>query len=117
MQKYVNYAKAMNAAQDVVGWVSTRVAAHVETTKHENQTEIEHVIDYLCSEDRPERVSRMSYAQAVEKAKAWVDQLAKKWAEIQETESDTETVLDFGDGFRIVKLVGENAYKREGNLS
>jgi len=31
-------------------------------------------------------------------------------------ESDIELIKDFGDGFKIIKLVGENAYKREGFL-
>ena len=72
------------------------------------------LIDFLVQTDK--KVERMSYEQALKLTTAWDKAQQKKGKSIEEKPEDTETVLDFGDGFKVVKLVGENAYKREGFL-
>lgn len=113
--KYLEYAKTFGASEEVQFWIAHNLVNYLEKNP-EVQDEIEHIIDYLISKDAPARLRGMAYAEAKSNAEKWVKAQAKKGEDIKETDKDTETVLDFNDGFRIVKLVGENAYKREGFL-
>lgn len=114
-QEIIKYAKGMNCAQDVFDWIEKHLAAHLKKNDLE-QGEVEHIIDYFASDKRPERLAKMSYEQAKANTEKWNKALAKKGKDIEELEADVELLKDFGDGFRIVKLVGESAYKREGFL-
>ena len=82
----------------------------------QNHDEIEHIIDYLNSPEAPQRLEKMSYAQAKSNAEKWLKTQIKKGKTIEEVPSDFEVFLDFNDGFKFVKLLGENAYKKEGFL-
>ena len=116
MDKYIKYAHALNATAEVIAWITHTLANHLQKTE-EDQTEIEHIIDYLLSDSAPKtNLTAMSYADALRNTKKWTKILIKKGENIQETESDTEVAIDFGDGFKIVKLLGKNAYEREGYL-
>ena len=113
--KYLEYAKHLEADEFVVKWVKTTLKNYLE--KNDPSTEeVEHILDFLVSDKAPKRISPMSYLEAKTAAEKWNKTLQKKGLGIEEKESDTEIVLDFKDGFKIVKLVGENAYKREGFL-
>lgn len=115
MEKYYNYAKHVGCAHDVQTWIKNHLAAHLKTNA-EDQTEIEHILDYMASDKRPKRISKMSYEQAKSNTDKWNKTLIKKGSAINEAPEDVETIKDFGDGFKIVRLIGENAYKREGFL-
>ena len=110
---YTNYAKHIGADEYLLKWVSTvlknEIAKESKTTE-----EVEHILDYMVQCNK--KVERMSYAQARKLTEAWDKTQQKKGNNIEELLSDTEVVLDFKDGFKIVKLIGENAYKREGFL-
>ena len=58
----------------------------------------------------------MSYKQACSNTEKWNKALIKKGNNIIESDSDTEIIKDFGDGFKIVKLISVNAFEREGFL-
>lgn len=113
--KYLEYAKTFNASEEVIYWVEHNLTNHLKSNP-ENQDEIEHTLDYLISSDAPKRLKAMSYEEAVKNAEKWLKAQQKKGQDIKEKPEDTEVVLDFKDGFKIVKLIGENAYKREGYL-
>ena len=115
LQEIIKYAKGMNVDQDVFTWIDSHLKAYLEKNNPE-QSEVEHIIDYFASDKRPKRISKMSYDQAKSNTDKWNKALIKKGSAIQGLEEDTEVIKDFGDGFKIVKLVGENAYKREGFL-
>ncbi|MEK9694532.1 MAG: PcfJ domain-containing protein, partial [Candidatus Poseidoniales archaeon] len=102
----------MDLSEDKIAWVNTHLGKH---EKEITTDEAEHIIDFLASDAAP-RVARLSYKDAKIKADAWSKKLQDEAAQIHEAPEDTEVVLDFGDGFKIVKLIGENAFKREGNL-
>jgi len=108
----IKYAEGLGADQKVIDWVE------LQLSKKEgiNQSEIEHVIDYLISDKGPKRLERATYYQMKKKSELWTKSLEKKGLGIIEVEKDTEVVLDFKDGFRIVKLIGKPAYEREGFL-
>jgi predicted nucleotidyltransferase len=101
--------------EEVKLWVSKNLKNYLEKNA-ENHDEIEHIIDYLNSPEAPSRLQKMSYLQAKSNADKWLKSQVKKGKAINEKESDIEVFLDFGDGFKIVKLIGENAYKKEGFL-
>lgn len=113
-----NYlAQAMN--DEVRNWVSKNLKNYLtkmsENLDQDNE-EVEHIIDYLNSTEAPNRLQKMSYLQAKANSEKWLKTQIKKGKTIQEAESDFEIFLDFGDGFKFVKLLGENSYKREGFL-
>ena len=102
-----NYAKGIGANEAQIQWID----------KHcidKPQSEAEHIIDYLV--DKNPKLDCMTYAQAKSNCDKWLRTQMKKGSHIKESPKDIEVVLDFGDGFKFVKLVGENAYKREGLL-
>jgi len=111
----IKYAKAMQVQEDVINWIETHLFAYLEKNKAD-QTEVEHIIDYLASDKRPKRLSKMSYEQAKSNTEKWNKALIKKGKNIIEKEDDVELIKDFGDGFKVVKLVGKAAYEREGAL-
>src|SRR5690606_31665496 len=113
--KYTAYAKHVNAQDDVLKWLNTTLKSHLASST-ENQTEIEHIIDYMASDKRPARIGRMSYEQAKTNTDKWNKALIKKGAAIKETDDDVKIIKDCGDGFRIVQLLGKSAYEREGFL-
>jgi len=114
-ENYRNYAKHLNANEFVIKWIDTVLGSYLEKSKKDIPTEeVEHIIDYLIQADK--KISRMSYADAKTNASKWTKSLQKKGEHIEESKEDTEIVLDFKDGFKIVKLIGKNAYEREGYL-
>jgi hypothetical protein len=58
----------------------------------------------------------MSVEQARKSAEQWTRSLQKHGRNIGETEADTEVVLQLRNDMRLVRLVGEAAFKREGYL-
>jgi hypothetical protein len=112
LNKYLEY----NTPNDEVkNWVRTVLAARIK--KHgENQVEFEHILDFLTSDKASTRLRKMSYEQAKVAAEKWNKTLMKKGAHIDESESDLKVVKKWADGFKFVKLVGPNAFKREGYL-
>ena len=113
METYIKYAEHIGADEFIIKWVKTTLKNYCE----KNQTtteEVEHVLDFLVMEKR--KVSKMSYEQAKKLSDAWLKTQIKKGNDIEEKPEDTKVVLDFKDGFKIVQLIGQNAYKREGFL-
>ena len=102
------YAQGMNASKEIIDWLGKRLPENYD------QSEIEHIIDYLVAENP--KLTTANYEQIKKNADKWLATQIKKGNNIKETSEDTEIVLDFKDGFKFVKLVGKNAYKREGFL-
>jgi len=113
LQNYLNYAKHVDGDQFVLAWVEKTLGNHLKKATATTE-EVEHIIDYLVQTDK--KISQMSYVEAKSNAEKWTKTLQKKGEHIKETAKDVKVVLDFKDGFKIVKLVGENAFKREGFL-
>ena len=115
MNQFIEYAKHVGLGSFGIKWVQNVIGA--KSKKEELKTEeVEHIIDFLSSDAAPKRIGKMSYDQAKKSAEKWMKTQIKKGSAIKELPGDTETILDFGDGFKIVKLIGQNAYKREGFL-
>jgi len=81
MDKYIGYAKHLSAREEVLKWINTNLKNYIGkygTKNLENQTEIEHIIDYLISEDAPKRLKKMSYSEAKKNTEKWNKSLIKK---------------------------------------
>jgi len=112
----INYNE--QAANDEVRyWIAHNLQNYItKNPERENQGEIEHIIDFLNSPESPRRLMKMSYAQAKKGAEKWLETQKKLGNDILESTEDTEVCIDFEDGYKLVRLKGENAYKREGYL-
>jgi len=104
-----------SANNEVRNWVNVNLRNYLKDNA-ENVTEIEHIIDYLNSDKAPKRLRKMSYEEAKNGAEKWTKSLIKRAADIVETEEDVETIIDFKNGVKLVKLIGKNAFLREGKL-
>jgi hypothetical protein len=113
IQQYIDYAQHIGADEYLLDWIDTTLKNYL--LEHQPSIdEVEHILDYLVQTDK--KISKMSYDQARVLSDKWTKSLQKKGANIIEKPEDIEIVLDFKDGFKVVKLVGKNAYKREGYL-
>lgn len=102
---------------EVRNWVETVLPARDRKNLPMEQTEVEHIIDFLNSDKAPTRLSKMSYDQAKAGAEKWTKTLIKKADNIVETDEDVKVILrSRKTGFRLVRLIGEAAFKREGAL-
>ena len=115
MEQYKTYAIGLGANLTIVRWLEKTLGKYLVIEKPSTE-EVEHIIDYLMSDVAPVRISQMTYDEAKRGAEKWNATLIKKGEHIKETATDTEVVLDFKDGFKVVKLVGKNAFEREGYL-
>jgi len=97
-------------------WISHNLKNYLEKNV-ENISEIEHIIDFLHSDAAPKRLKKMSYREANESAVRWVKTMVKKGSKLEDVEDvDYDVVLDFNDGFKLVKLKSKLAFDREGSL-
>ena len=126
MNNYKNYINGLcnktETREELTLWVDTVLTNYLKENP-ENQGEIEHILDYFIAKDKKLskrnkklRLKKMSYKDAKRLSKEWVEKMNKKAGEIVETEDDVSELKKLGNGLRLVKLVGENAYKREGKL-
>jgi hypothetical protein len=109
-KELIEYAKGISCKEDVFEWIDKRVPDNF------NIGEVEHILDYLGSNKRPKRLDRATYEQMKSNSDKWILSLRKKGNGIIEGSEDVEVVLDFKDGFKFVKLIGQKSYEREGNL-
>jgi len=101
--------------EEVKYWVEHNLANYLKKNP-ENQTEVEHIIDFLNSDMAPVRLRKMSYSEAKNGAEKWTSLLVKRGNSIDETDADVKKFIRYKSGYKWVQLVGENAFKREGAL-
>ena len=114
INKYINQTQNT----EIINWISHNLKNYLEKNP-ENVGEIEHIIDcfnYKASKGKKLKLKKMSYEEAKALSEKWVKTMIKKAGNIVETEDDVTLFHDFKDGMRLVQLVGENAFKREGKL-
>lgn len=99
--------------EEILQWVNTTLAKHIDKT---TLGEAEHILDFLKSDRAPKRLRKMSFTQARESAHKWTEALKKRGQDICETEADVDTVKQYKNGARWVKLISKASYLREGNL-
>lgn len=114
MDELLNYAKGMNANEEVIGWLNTVYKNY--SARNPTSHEIEHIIDFLVSPVAPTRLRKMSYADAKRKSDEWSKSQQKKGKDLVDSDDDIEMIHDFNDGTKIVRLKTKNAFQREGFL-
>lgn len=95
-----------------VEFVNLVLVPHAEKNPVET-SEVEHILDFLFA-NKVKDVSKVSYRHFVDKAAKWQKKLEN--VKVKDDSDGIETVLDFGDGFRFVKLVSKDSYEKEGKL-
>ena len=115
MNKYINYIKNFqcNNLEQVEKWINSNLNNYL-TKNVENQDEIEHILDYLCSNIAPKRLNKMSYDEAKSNSEKWLKSMIKDNKNIVEKESDTKIIIELSNGFKWVQLISELSYKNEG---
>lgn len=114
MDELIKYANGMNANDEVLFWLNT--VGKSAAKKGTSFSYIEHVIDYLVSSQAPPRLRKMSYLDAKRKADEWSAKNQKNGKNLVDTSDDIETIHDFLDGSKIVRLKTQKAFEREGFL-
>ena len=114
-QKYQTYINLFSPApKEVSDWVNSNLKNYLEKNP-ENQTEIEHILDFLLSESSPQKLKKMSYEEAKKGAEKWTKSLQKK-GELKEKRGAVKTLKKWSNGYRVVKLKTKESYEREGKL-
>jgi len=115
MENLFNYLQSINGEAEVHNWLNTTGKKSLSKNLT-NYAELEHIIDYLVSDDAPKRLRKMSFKDAKRKTEEWMLRNQKKGRNLIDDESDLETIYDFNNGNRIVKLKTKKALQREGFL-
>ena len=112
MDKYIKYINEFhNWNSNEIYFIENQLAKHLETEK-EDQTEIEHILDFLY--DTKKTLNKIWYKTILKKADARTKQLLKKTTKDNEKKwEDYEIVKDFWDWFKFVKLLSKDSYDNE----
>ena len=101
--------------EEISFWIKHNLSNYLEKYP-EITSEIEHILDYFVAHNEPLKLRKISYSQARAASEKWIEQLNKKSNEIIELDEDVKVVLNFEDDYKLVQLIGEDAFKREGTL-
>ena len=95
---------------EVSQWFEKRLEKETSVTLGQ----AEHVLDWIEAENPP-KLYKMTWPEAFKATEKWTKTQEKKDNDIAESKTDTTLFMKVGK-FKIVQLVGENAFKREGHL-
>lgn len=114
MKIYTDYAKQFDEkCEAITSWINSTLKNYAK--KHTlNQGEVEHILDYLAHTKKD--IYGMQYDAAKLNSEKWVNAMNKKASNIVEVDNDIKVEINFNNGFRLVRLVNEAAFKREGLL-
>lgn len=114
MEKYLQYIKEFQENNKAgLFFVENQLKKHLENNP-ENQTEIEHILDFLYSTKKVYK--NIGYSTIKEKADKWSVELQKVSVKDNEKEGvDYEVIKEWSD-FKMVKLLSKDAYQREGKI-
>jgi hypothetical protein len=101
---------------EVKYWIEHNLVNAIKSKALVTNSEVEHIIDYLNSDSAPSKLRKMSYQEALHNAEKWSNALIKKGLLLSDKDEDIKLIAELEDGFRIVELVTQAAYTREGSL-
>lgn len=81
-------------------WLKMHLQSFIEKDNKIEHSEVEHIVDYLKSEQSPRRLARLGVQQAKEQSEKWTVRLNKKFKNFSKIESD--------DSVKIFKTYGNN---------
>ncbi len=115
MKKNIEKFLRPDLNEKTVHWIKNNLINHLNKNE-ENYNEIDHIVDFLSSEKCPNDIKRLSYEGARVLSDKWITFLTKQSEHFIELDNDIKTIIDFNNGFKIVQLLGKNAFSREGKL-
>ena len=115
IEQLEEYAKHLNANQEVICWLKTAGKKALSEGKID-VSKMEHILDFLVSSAAPNRLQKMSIDDAKRKALEWSESQQKKGKNLKDNDEDLETLHDFKNGTKIVLLKTKAALQREGFL-
>lgn len=115
MDNLISYAKSLNSSQEIIYWLNTTAKKALKEQKT-NESQLEHVVDWLNSNAAPQRLRKLSISDAIRLSDKWMQSNQKKGKDLVDTKEDIEQFMKFKDGSVIVKLVSKKAFEREGFL-
>lgn len=115
MKQILAYANQLSATDEIINWLNTTAKKAIQK-QNTTLESLEHIVDFLVSNQAPNRLQKMSIEQATRKAKEWSESNQKKGKDLIDSDEDIEVIHRFSDQSTIVKLKTKNAYKREGFL-
>ena len=115
IEQLEEYAKHLSASDEIIAWLRTTGKKALKT-EQADVFSLEHILDFFVSESAPIRLQKMSIQDAKRKAEEWSSANQKKGRDLVDDIEDVETIHDFGDGTKIVRLKTKNALQREGFL-
>lgn len=114
MDRFVDYAKSLNANQDVLSWLATAGAKALKNQSVSEQ-DIEHIIDWLVVTDK-KKCLKMSIKDALRLSKEWSEKNQNRAVVSEESGVDTKVFIDFKDGFEFKELLTKKAFQNEGSI-
>lgn len=114
MEEFINYAKSLNANQDVLSWLETTGKKSLKNEKV-SSNEIEHIIDWLVITERS-KCLKMSIDDALRLSKEWSEKNKNKPILNEDEGIDTKVFIDFDDGFSFKELLTKKAFQNEGSI-
>jgi PcfJ-like protein len=115
MENLIAYATSLNASKDVIWWIENVGKKNIKANKT-TISELEHIVDWMVSNDAPSRLMKMSLKVAKDCAEKWMSANTKKGKNIVDSDGDIDPFMEFDDKSKIVILKTNNAFKREGFL-
>lgn len=115
IEQLEEYAKHLNASDEILAWLRTTGKKAIKTEQVDS-SKLEHILDFFVSPSAPMRLQKMSITDAKRKAEEWSTANQKKGRDLLDTDDDIETIHDFKDGTKIVRLKTKKAFQREGFL-
>jgi hypothetical protein len=112
--KYMELKEYYCNDKRIDNWLDNHVSAYLNKGKDIVHTELEHVIDFLKSEDSPSRITRLGYLDSVKMSKKWQDDLNNKKIK-KELVGDVKIIIK-EKNYTWVKLKTKESFNREGKL-
>lgn len=115
MEMLFTYAKSLNSSEEIIQWLKTAGQKSLKENKI-SVSDLEHVIDWMNSSTASKRLKKMSVKDAKRLSIEWMAKNKAKGRNLEDSKDDIKDFLKFKDGNKIVKLITNNAFKREGFL-
>lgn len=99
-------------------WLKMHLQSFIEKDNKIEHSEVEHIVDYLKSEQSPRRLARLGVQQAKEQSEKWTVRLNKKFKNFSKIESDDSVKIfkTYGNNYAWVQLLSKESFKREGAI-
>jgi len=113
--KYIQYVNEFHEWNQLeIDFINNQLVKYLQKNE-ENQTEIEHILDYLYNNNID--ISKIWYSTIKEKAEKWNKKLQSvNINDNEEVWKDFEIIKEWDCWYKIVKLISKESYQREWKL-